>query len=89
WKKLQQGELWRLVTTSFENPTRKDIKIIKEQYCANNLQTTIASAVGSKTLRACRPKLGTDPIMWFPMAKKERSRCICWRIGWLPGGQTK
>ncbi|KAI7860392.1 hypothetical protein BDC45DRAFT_529989 [Circinella umbellata] len=71
WKRLQQGELWRLVTTSFENPTQKDIKIVKKQYCANNLKKTIASAVGFKTLtRACRPKLGTDPIMWFPMTNR-------------------
>ncbi|KAI7847963.1 hypothetical protein BDC45DRAFT_524753 [Circinella umbellata] len=27
--------------------------------------------------------------MWLPMTRKERSRCIRWRIGWLPGGKPK
>ncbi|KAI7859582.1 hypothetical protein BDC45DRAFT_426914, partial [Circinella umbellata] len=43
----------------------------------------------SKTLAACRTTLGIDPIMWLPMTRKEQSRCIRWRIGWLPGGKPK
>ncbi|KAI7858274.1 hypothetical protein BDC45DRAFT_499241 [Circinella umbellata] len=27
--------------------------------------------------------------IWIPMSNKERSRCIRWRIGWLPGGKHK
>ncbi|KAI7858118.1 hypothetical protein BDC45DRAFT_412646, partial [Circinella umbellata] len=40
-------------------------------------------------LAACRPKLVIDPILWLPMSRKERSRCIRWRLGWLPGGKVK
>ncbi|KAG1003992.1 hypothetical protein G6F27_010549 [Rhizopus arrhizus] len=30
-----------------------------------------------------------DPVLWLPMSKSERSRCIRWRLGWLPGGRYK
>ncbi|KAI9266811.1 hypothetical protein BDA99DRAFT_421021, partial [Phascolomyces articulosus] len=40
-------------------------------------------------LALCRPKLILDPILWIPMTRKERSRCIRWRMGWLPGGLPK
>ncbi|KAI9255129.1 hypothetical protein BDA99DRAFT_153403 [Phascolomyces articulosus] len=43
----------------------------------------------AKILKACRPNLEVDPILWIPMTKKECSRCIRWRIGWLPGGKPK
>ena len=33
--------------------------------------------------------ISLDPILWLPMSKSERSRCIRWRLGWLPGGQYK
>ncbi|KAI9275622.1 hypothetical protein BDA99DRAFT_431142 [Phascolomyces articulosus] len=45
--------------------------------------------MASKFLKACRPNLDVDSILWIPMKKKERSRCIRWRIGWLPGGKSK
>jgi hypothetical protein len=30
-----------------------------------------------------------DSILWLPMSRAERSRCIRWRLGWLPGGKPK
>ncbi|KAI9311850.1 hypothetical protein BX666DRAFT_1867073 [Dichotomocladium elegans] len=38
-------------------------------------------------LSRCRQCPGADPIVWLPMARAERSRCIGWRFGWLPGGK--
>jgi hypothetical protein len=32
----------------------------------------------------CRPRLGVDPILTVPATRKERSRLLRWRIGWLP-----
>ncbi|ORE04554.1 hypothetical protein BCV72DRAFT_251175 [Rhizopus microsporus var. microsporus] len=42
----------------------------------------------SKLLSSCRRSTSLDPILWLPMSKSECSRCIRWRLGWLPGGQT-
>ena len=81
WHKLQQGKLWRLVQETATNPTSKDIKTTAKQYRTNNLTTILDAALGSKTLKGCRQQLGVDPIVWIPMTKKERSRCIRWRIG--------
>jgi hypothetical protein len=36
-------------------------------------------------LQRCRPTLGVDPILTVPATRRERSRLIRWRIGWLPG----
>ncbi|KAG1537815.1 hypothetical protein G6F46_012598 [Rhizopus delemar] len=30
-----------------------------------------------------------DPILWLPLSKSERSRCIRWRLGWLPSGKPR
>ncbi|KAI9248565.1 hypothetical protein BDA99DRAFT_525027 [Phascolomyces articulosus] len=40
-------------------------------------------------LALCRSELVLDPILWAPMTRKERSCCIRWRIGWLPGDRPK
>ncbi|OAD78079.1 hypothetical protein PHYBLDRAFT_141942 [Phycomyces blakesleeanus NRRL 1555(-)] len=34
---------------------------------------------------ACRPLLEVDPILFLPATRVERSRLVCWRMGWLPG----
>ncbi|KAG1442200.1 hypothetical protein G6F56_011167 [Rhizopus delemar] len=36
-------------------------------------------------LRACRPALVVDPILYVPATRAERSLLVRWRIGWLPG----
>ncbi|KAI9250224.1 hypothetical protein BDA99DRAFT_445269, partial [Phascolomyces articulosus] len=40
-------------------------------------------------LKACRPRIGIDPILWLPMTTRERSRVVRWRIGFLPGKPTR
>ena len=44
---------------------------------------------GSKLLSNCRRSISLDPILWLLMSKSERSRCIRWRLGWLPGGKPR
>ncbi|KAG1390509.1 hypothetical protein G6F60_012959 [Rhizopus arrhizus] len=36
-------------------------------------------------IRACRPVLRVDPILYVPASRADRSRLIRWRMGWLPG----
>jgi hypothetical protein len=43
----------------------------------------------TKLLAGCRTRISLDPILWLPMTRAERSRCIRWRLGWLPGGKPK
>ncbi|ORE21987.1 hypothetical protein BCV71DRAFT_172556, partial [Rhizopus microsporus] len=43
----------------------------------------------SKLLSSCRQSISLNPILWLPMFKSERSRCVHWRLGWLPGGKPR
>ncbi|KAG0925951.1 hypothetical protein G6F63_012978 [Rhizopus arrhizus] len=36
-------------------------------------------------IKACRPVLRVDPILYVPASRADRSRLIRWRMGWLPG----
>ncbi|KAG1210140.1 hypothetical protein G6F69_005755 [Rhizopus microsporus] len=38
----------------------------------------------TKLLSHCRNDLIVDPILRIPMTRSERSRCVRWRLGWLP-----
>ncbi|KAG1543416.1 hypothetical protein G6F49_011353 [Rhizopus delemar] len=38
----------------------------------------------AKLLSHCRNDLIVDPILRIPMTRSERSRCVRWRLGWLP-----
>ncbi|ORE11371.1 hypothetical protein BCV72DRAFT_197771, partial [Rhizopus microsporus var. microsporus] len=40
-------------------------------------------------LTHCRPTISFNPVLWLPMSKSERSRCIRWRLGWLPSDRYK
>jgi hypothetical protein len=57
-------------------------------FLQKNLQSTLQKP-HSKLLSLCRPTLSVDPIIWLPMTRMERSRCIIWRLGWLPGGSPR
>ena len=65
------------------------LKTTIRQYLTDTLDHIRSSPSKAKLLSCCLPKLGVDPIMWVPMSNKERSRCIRWRLGWLPGGRFK
>ncbi|KAI7905329.1 uncharacterized protein BX663DRAFT_585824, partial [Cokeromyces recurvatus] len=43
----------------------------------------------SKLLSHCRNNLIVDPILTIPMTRRERFRCVRWRLGWLPLGKPK
>ncbi|KAI7907805.1 uncharacterized protein BX663DRAFT_492042, partial [Cokeromyces recurvatus] len=45
----------------------------------------LCQGLNSKLIRACRPNMIIDPILWLPMTNTERSQVIRWRLGWLPG----
>lgn len=40
---------------------------------------------GSKLPSFCRAHVIVDPLLWLSMTQIERSRCVRWHLGWLPG----
>jgi hypothetical protein len=61
---------------------------LKKTYLKQNLERSFTHK-HSKLLVQCRQKISLDPILWLPMVKAERSRCIRWRLGCLPGRQPR
>ncbi|KAI9478897.1 MAG: hypothetical protein EXX96DRAFT_539950 [Benjaminiella poitrasii] len=53
------------------------------------LQNSSSHSHCSSLLSSCHPNIGTDPILWLSMTKSEKSCVLCWRLGWLPGGQPQ
>ncbi|KAG0864990.1 hypothetical protein G6F15_012973 [Rhizopus arrhizus] len=47
--------------------------------------TSIVTSTTQVLLRACRPALVVDPILYVPATRAERSLLVRWRLGWLPG----
>ncbi|KAG2178935.1 hypothetical protein INT43_001782 [Umbelopsis isabellina] len=36
-------------------------------------------------MKGCRPTIGINPMLTVPATRRERSRLMRWRMGWLPG----
>ncbi|ORE07662.1 hypothetical protein BCV72DRAFT_249297 [Rhizopus microsporus var. microsporus] len=51
------------------------LKKIRLQYLQGNLEQR-RTACSSNLLSLCRPTISSDPILWLPMTRLERSRCI-------------
>ena len=47
--------------------------------------TSLVTSTTQVLLRACRPALVVDPILYVPATRAERSLLVRWRLGWLPG----
>ncbi|KAG0765772.1 hypothetical protein G6F57_002471 [Rhizopus arrhizus] len=63
--------------------------IFKAMPTMNALSSIGIQGKKTKLLSSCRPTITLDPILRLPITHKERSRCIRWRLGWLPGGAPK
>ncbi|KAG0987177.1 hypothetical protein G6F29_002696 [Rhizopus arrhizus] len=87
WYKLSKTTVWQRCTASHDPDelNSSTFKAIYKTYLEDNLDTR-RSTSNSVLFSVCRPNLGLDPILWLPMTYAERSRVICWRLGWLPGG---
>jgi hypothetical protein len=86
WHTLSKTPLWRQCSSSTDTLDKHTFKVYKRQFLQDNLDHRRSSS-SSMLLSKCRPKISTDPILWLPMTRSERSRCIRWRLGWLPGGK--
>ena len=90
WSKFcSKSDIVNLLPQPYSDISGTILKTTIPQYIADTFENIRFAPTGAKLLYACLAKLGVDPIMRIPMANKERSRCIRWRLGWLPGGRLK
>jgi hypothetical protein len=64
------------------SPFQMDIKPIILAHRQAELELLRQSHI---LVHGCRPEIGVDPILLVPMTRRERSRLLRWRLGWLPG----
>ncbi|KAG0966415.1 hypothetical protein G6F31_004783 [Rhizopus arrhizus] len=88
WYALSRTPLWKTVLSTTEEPDTRSFKTAKRRFLQQNLEIR-QRCRNSKLLSNCRRSISLDPILWLPMSKSERSRCIRWRLGWLPGGKPR
>ncbi|KAG0733763.1 hypothetical protein G6F35_014662 [Rhizopus arrhizus] len=85
WYRLSKTALWRLMQPTIADLDARGFRAIKKKFLHSNLEKQIQGK-NSKLLSSCRPTIALNPILWLPMSHEERSRCLRWRLGWLPGG---
>ncbi|KAG1545308.1 hypothetical protein G6F47_006039 [Rhizopus delemar] len=68
---------WRYLLRTNQIPAHS--RLLNDDFCNRT----------SKQFSNCRRSISIDPILWLPMSKSERSRCIRWRLGWLPDGKPR
>jgi hypothetical protein len=68
--------------TALPNPPPRDLKPLILEHRQRELEFLRQSLI---LVRGCRPTLGIDPILLVPATRRERSRLLRWRLGWLPG----
>ncbi|KAG0780743.1 hypothetical protein G6F29_012320 [Rhizopus arrhizus] len=88
WYRLSKTALWRLMLPTITDLDARGFRAMKKKFLHSNLEKQIQGK-NSKLLSSYRPTITLDPILWLPMTHEERSRCLRWRLGWLPGGAPK
>ncbi|KAL4213044.1 hypothetical protein AB4K20DRAFT_1974647 [Rhizopus microsporus] len=85
---LSRTPLWKSLLSTTEEPDTRSLKAAKRRFLQQNLEICQRYR-NSKLLSNCHRSIFLDPILWLPMSKSECSRCIRWRLGWLPGGKPR
>ncbi|PHZ12165.1 uncharacterized protein RHIMIDRAFT_284199, partial [Rhizopus microsporus ATCC 52813] len=80
---LSHTSLWKTTLFTTEEPDTRSLKAAKRRFLQQNLEIR-QRCRNSKLLSSCRRSISLDPILWMPISKSERSRCIRWRLSWLP-----
>ncbi|KAG1052342.1 hypothetical protein G6F43_005515 [Rhizopus delemar] len=86
WFLLFKAPLWQILPSTGEELDKHMFKTVKKRFLQQSLEKHQQSR-HYKLLSSCRRSVSLDPILWLPMFYAERSRCIRWRIGRLPGGK--
>lgn len=88
WHKLSKTALSQTLPTPLSTLSASTFSKYQRTFLQHNLETTLQKP-HSKLLSYCRPRLSVDPLLWLPMTTVERSRCLRWRLGWLPDGSPR
>ncbi|RKP33148.1 hypothetical protein BJ085DRAFT_13436 [Dimargaris cristalligena] len=64
------------------DPLAKDVRAAIQTARVAHYNSLIPKQV---LLKACRPPLGVDPILYLPSTRLEKRRMLRWRLNWLPG----
>ncbi|KAG1055300.1 hypothetical protein G6F43_002739 [Rhizopus delemar] len=88
WYKFFKSPLWAQCLPQPEPLDKRTLKKIQLQLRQDNLNQERSSR-NSMLLSQCRPTISLDPILWLPMTRRERNRCVRWRLGWLPGSKLE
>jgi hypothetical protein len=67
------------------SPSPSRVATWLRSYRQTRFDAYLASGNAKVMIRACRPVLKVDPIMFLPASRADRFRLIRWRMGWLPG----
>ncbi|KAG1150594.1 hypothetical protein G6F37_001702 [Rhizopus arrhizus] len=84
WYLLSRATLWKMASSIIEELDTRILKSTKRQFLQQNLNRRQQNR-NFKLISSCRRSVSIDLIMWLPMSNAERSRCIRWQLGWLPG----
>ena len=87
--RLSTTPLWRSIR--IHNPdtiSHAQFRQLQKQFLLDGHQLKLQEK-HVKLLSHCRNILLVDPILALPMTKHERSRCVRWRLGWLPLGKPQ
>lgn len=84
YRQLKTTPLWKRLPA---NPSTLEPKAFRCGILAFLAHQSDLARNGAVPFTACRPQLGVDPILWVPMTRTDRSRCLRWRLGWMPSGK--
>ncbi|KAG1138667.1 hypothetical protein G6F37_009849 [Rhizopus arrhizus] len=88
WYALSRTPFRKTVLSTTDEPDTRSFKVAKRRFLQQNLEIR-QRCRNSKLLFNCRRSISLDPILWLSMLKSDRSCCIRWRLGWLPGGKPR
>ncbi|PHZ09908.1 uncharacterized protein RHIMIDRAFT_261234 [Rhizopus microsporus ATCC 52813] len=75
WCTLFHTTLWKTALSATEESDTRSLKSTKRRSLQQNLEIR-QRCRNSKLLSSCRRSISLDPMLWLPMSKSERSRCI-------------
>ncbi|KAG1552208.1 hypothetical protein G6F46_001215 [Rhizopus delemar] len=79
---------YRIAINCFNHSLLKSLEEAQDK-CILHQRSSMIQGKTSRLLSSRRSTITLNPILWLPMTHEERSRCIRWRLGWLPGGAPK
>lgn len=75
WYKLSKPPIWKLCASNPESLDHRSLRSLQKRFRQDSLNHKRATHA-SVLLTHCRPTISLGSILWIPMTRSERSRCI-------------